>query len=70
MGVKPGDKLALQKVNGEWFLKPIAPAADLHDDLSWGELHYGSIPPDPCGHMTIRIEQRGKLTPTAHDLDE
>lgn len=71
MGIKPGDNLALQKVNGEWLLKPVAIAANFHDDdLNWEELDYGPIPLDSSGRVTVRIEQRGKLTPMAHNLDE
>jgi bifunctional DNA-binding transcriptional regulator/antitoxin component of YhaV-PrlF toxin-antitoxin module len=70
LGVKPGDKLALQEVNGQWFLKPVTTAADCHDDLNWEELDYGPIPTRPSGQVTLRIEQRGKLMPMAHDLDD
>lgn len=71
LGVKPGDELALQEVNGQWFLKPATNVADLHDDdLNWEELDYGPIPPSPFGQVTVRVEQRGKLMPMAHDLDD
>jgi bifunctional DNA-binding transcriptional regulator/antitoxin component of YhaV-PrlF toxin-antitoxin module len=70
LGVKPGDELALQEVNGQWFLKAVTTAADLHDDLNWEELEYGPIPPSPSGQVTLRVEQRGKLMPMAHNLDD
>lgn len=71
LGVKPGDELALQEVNGQWLLKRVTTAADPHDDdLNWAELDYRSIPSSPSGQVTVRIEQRGKLMPIAHDLDE
>lgn len=69
LGVKPGDELTLQEVNGQWLLKPAATAAHLHDDdLDWEELDYGPIAPSPSRQVTVRIEQRGKLMPMAHDL--
>ena len=71
LGVKPGDDLALHEVNGQWFLKPITAAANPHDDdLNWEELDYHPIPPRPSGQVTVRIEQRGKLMPMAHDFDD
>ena len=71
LGVEPGDELALQEVNGQWFLKPATTTADLHDDdLNWQELDYGSISPNPSTQVMVRSEQRGKLTPMAHDLDD
>lgn len=71
LGAKPGDELALQEVNGQWFLKPVTTAAGLHDDdLNWEELDYGPIPPSRSGQVTLRIEQRGKLMPMVHDLDD
>lgn len=71
LGVKPGDDLTLQEVDGQWFLKPITAAAHPHDDdLNWEELEYHPIAPRPSGQVTVRIEQRGKLMPMAHDLDD
>lgn len=63
--------MALEEVNGHWLLRRVTDAVDLGDhDFDREELDYGSIPPDLCGRVTVRIEQRGKLTPAAHDLDE
>ncbi len=71
LGVKPGDELALEEVNGQWLLKPVTSSADLHEsDLNWEELDYRSVPPSPSGRVTIQIEQRGKLIPMAHDLGD
>lgn len=71
LGVKPGDELALQEVNGQWFLKRVNTTPVLHDDdLNWDELAYDPIAPTPSGQVTVRIEQRGKLLPMAHDLDD
>lgn len=70
LGVKPGDELALQEVNGQWFLKPIIAAADVDDDLNWEELDYEPISPRPSGQVMVRIERRGKLMPMAHNLDD
>ena len=71
LGVKPGDDVALQEVNGQWFLKPITAAAGIHeDDLNWEEPDYDSIPPRPSGQVTVRIERRGKLMPMAHGLSD
>lgn len=70
LGVKPGDKLTLRELNGQWFLNRVTTAAHPHvDDLAWEELSYGSIPPIPLGELCVRIEQRGTLMPMAHNLD-
>lgn len=71
LGVKPGDELALQEVNGQWLLKPVTNMANPEDDdLNWEELDYRSVQASPLGQVTVRIEQRGKLLPMAHDLDD
>lgn len=71
LGVKPGDELALQEMNGQWFLKPVTSAPALHDDdLNWKDLGYDPVPLPPSAQVTIRIEQRGKLLPMAHELDD
>lgn len=71
LGVKPGDELALQEENGQWFLKPITSMVDPHDDdLDWEEPDYGIVPPKRTGRVTVRIEQRSKLMPMAYDLDD
>ena len=76
LGVKPGDELALEKENGKWFIKPVAfsssspPAATGGDDLSWEELDYDPVPLKRASQVAIQIEQRGKLQPMAHDLEE
>lgn len=71
LGVKPGDKLALRQLNGQWFLNRLTTVTDSHDDdLGWEELNYASIRPNPSGQVTARIERRGKLKPMAYDLDD
>ncbi len=71
LGVKPGDELALQEQDGQWFLKPIPPSVDPHgDDLDWEEVDYDSVPPKQVGQVAVRIEPRGRLTPMAYDFDD
>jgi bifunctional DNA-binding transcriptional regulator/antitoxin component of YhaV-PrlF toxin-antitoxin module len=71
LGLKPGDELALQQENGHWFLTPIRPSVDVHDeDLSWQELEYDPAPLRRMGQAPVRIEQRGKLMPMAYDLGD
>lgn len=71
LGIKPGDKLALEEVNGEWLLRPVTDVAGIRDhDLNWEELDYDPVPLDPSARVTVQIEQRGKLTPMAYILDE
>jgi bifunctional DNA-binding transcriptional regulator/antitoxin component of YhaV-PrlF toxin-antitoxin module len=71
LGLKPGDELALREVNGHWFLKPIRRSVGVHDeDLSWEELEYDPAPLRRMGQAAVRIEQRGKLMPTAYDLHD
>jgi bifunctional DNA-binding transcriptional regulator/antitoxin component of YhaV-PrlF toxin-antitoxin module len=71
LGVKPGDKLTLRELNGQWLLNRVTTVTDSHDDdLGWEELNYAPIPPNPLGQVTARIERRGKLKPMAHDLDD
>ncbi len=71
LGIKPGDQVTLEEVNGEWLLRPVTDVAGIRDhDLNWEELDYQPMPLDPSARVTVQIEQRGKLAPMAHDLDE
>ena len=49
----------------------LLPQLALHDDdLNWKDLGYAPVPLPPSAQVTIRIEQRGKLLPMAHELDD
>ena len=76
LGVKPGDVLSLEEVNGKWLIKPagssstIRPAATDGDDFNWEDLDYLSVPLKRAKQVVVQIEHRGKLQPPVHDLDE
>lgn len=76
MGVKPGDELSLEQENGKWLIKPVGLPADVSraggavEDLNWEDLDYHSVPLSGSSKVEVRIKQRGRLQPMAHDLDQ
>ena len=75
LGVKPGDELTLEEEDGKWLIKParmsadVLPAISAVDDLNWEDLDYHVVPLNRSRKLAVRIEQRGRLEPMAHDLD-
>jgi bifunctional DNA-binding transcriptional regulator/antitoxin component of YhaV-PrlF toxin-antitoxin module len=76
LGVKPGDELTLEEENGKWLIKPVDSTNDSPgggssvEDLNWEDLDYHSVPLAGLRKVAVRIEQRGRLKPMVHDLDD
>ena len=69
MGIKPGDELTLEEVNGKWLIKPFhlpadeLPVIDAVEDLDWEDLDYFTVPPNQSRKLAVRIKHRGRLEP-------
>jgi hypothetical protein len=65
--IRPPDGIALPEGRVEVTVRP---AASEEDELSWEDLDYTPVPLKATKQVLVHIEQRGKLQPMRHDLDE
>ncbi len=76
LGVKPGDELSFEQLEGDWVIRPVAKADDSNDadaaddELNWPELEYESLSPRRVGKASVKFEYRGPLKPMPIELDE
>lgn len=76
LGVKPGDELSFEPLEGAWVIRLVAKAGNPSvsvaedDDLNWPELEYESLSPRRVGEATVEFEYRGRLKPLPIDLDQ
>ena len=76
LGVKPGDELSFEPLEGAWVIRLVAKAgnpndsAAADDDLNWPELEYDSLSPTRVGEATVEFEHRGRLKPMPIELDQ